>query len=282
MDIDDVLSDWAYSPSDLMTRLVRASDGRYVLQMRIDMGLMQMEVKYRPDGTTPFGFKTYLAYLKHLAAKMKGCFVLESEYIDEAIRELKQFNNRRICWLRLQRYSAVIRDADHCISLMNFIQHRLDSQSPVVFTEMDRILVLLHRTQAATMVVLREHGPLQAIEEVASGIRRMMELSVVSSENTVITEEVNEQIEPILGELLNLKQWIQDHYGLAPSLDERLQNAVIDEKYELAAELRDLIGRYKKGGKYQDSSAIGGGMTVREENANKLERETKIYRKRGE
>ncbi len=49
-DLDDILQDWPYQPRTVSARLVRAADGREVLQMRVDMGVLQMETSGRPDG----------------------------------------------------------------------------------------------------------------------------------------------------------------------------------------------------------------------------------------
>ena len=49
-DIDQILKDWPYQPGVISARLVRAGDGREVLQMRIEMGLLQLETTGRPDG----------------------------------------------------------------------------------------------------------------------------------------------------------------------------------------------------------------------------------------
>ena len=54
-DIDHVLKGWKYEPGEVVARLARASDGRQVLQMRIDLGVLQLEVENRPDGTRPGG-----------------------------------------------------------------------------------------------------------------------------------------------------------------------------------------------------------------------------------
>ena len=49
-DIDSLLRAWPYEPGQVSARLVKASDGREVLQMRVEMGILQMEVAGRPDG----------------------------------------------------------------------------------------------------------------------------------------------------------------------------------------------------------------------------------------
>ena len=59
-DIDFILREWPSKLGTIAARLVRASDGREVLQMRIEMGLLQMEITGRPDGEHPGGADTCL------------------------------------------------------------------------------------------------------------------------------------------------------------------------------------------------------------------------------
>ena len=69
-DLDDVIQGWPYDPEpgEHLAREVRARDGRKVLQVRIELGVLQLEVTGRPDGVRPHGFVTYLDYLRHSAA----------------------------------------------------------------------------------------------------------------------------------------------------------------------------------------------------------------------
>jgi hypothetical protein len=58
-DIDEALRNWDYKSGVVQARLVRAGDGREVLQMRVDLGVLQMETSGRPDGTRPHNSVTY-------------------------------------------------------------------------------------------------------------------------------------------------------------------------------------------------------------------------------
>ena len=51
-DLDDVIQGWPYDPEpgEHLAREVRARDGRMVLQVRIELGVLQLEVGGRPDG----------------------------------------------------------------------------------------------------------------------------------------------------------------------------------------------------------------------------------------
>ena len=70
-DIDAALRGWEFKPGEVQARQVQAEDGRQVLQMRMDLGIIQMEAEGRPDGTRPNDFPTYFQYLTSEAAKKK-------------------------------------------------------------------------------------------------------------------------------------------------------------------------------------------------------------------
>src|SRR4051794_20243447 len=69
-DIDYVLEGWEYKPGMVQPRLVQApgpGGGRQVIQMRIDLGILQLESTGRPDGTRPHNHSSYLSYLREQA-----------------------------------------------------------------------------------------------------------------------------------------------------------------------------------------------------------------------
>ena len=49
-DIDDALDGWEYKPDVVQARVTEAGDGRDVIQMRLDLGVLQLELAGRPDG----------------------------------------------------------------------------------------------------------------------------------------------------------------------------------------------------------------------------------------
>ena len=67
-DIDAALRGWDYKPGVVQARLVQAGDGRQVIQMRVDLGLLQIEPEGRPDGARPHGCATYFDHLRREAA----------------------------------------------------------------------------------------------------------------------------------------------------------------------------------------------------------------------
>ncbi len=63
-DISPILSEWEYQPGQLAVRIIAADDGEPRLQVRLDLGLLQMHLEGRPDGQAPFGFRSLLDYFE--------------------------------------------------------------------------------------------------------------------------------------------------------------------------------------------------------------------------
>ena len=61
--LDYLLSQWVFDPNTLNSRMVKGRDGRDLIQMRVDMGVLQMETTGRPDGAQPYGCESFLDYL---------------------------------------------------------------------------------------------------------------------------------------------------------------------------------------------------------------------------
>ncbi len=240
-DIDQVLRRWPFKPGVINARLVRAEGGREVLQMRIEMGVLQMESALRPDGERPGGAETYLDYLIQQAVHRERDFQLSEEQCFEVDREFLQFYHRRICWLALRQFERAVRDADHTLDLMDFVLDHSPDEEWTRSHEQYRPFVLFHRTQAAALSRLDRAGPEEAIEEIDQGLARIRELFAPDKGD----EESKE--DEIVGQLLELKESIREHYEMGRTLGEQLADAVAAEHYELAARLRDEIARRRSG-----------------------------------
>src|SRR5262245_37546884 len=61
-DIGPLLKGWDYEPGTINVRKINGADGSPKLQMRLDLGLLQMELTGRPDGAKPHGHDSLLEY----------------------------------------------------------------------------------------------------------------------------------------------------------------------------------------------------------------------------
>lgn len=238
--IDHILKNWEYSPGEVDARLARGDDGREVVQLRIDMGLLQMEVDGRPDGTRPQGAETYYDYLIAAAIQEGDEFELSEEQCGEADREFVQFYQRRLCWLALREYTRAVKDADHSLAFMDFCTKHSPSDEWTWSHEQYRPFILFHRTQAAAMASLDDDGPEGAIEKLNAG------LTAIHAFFEEHEAEEKFEDDELVARLKNLRESVRDHYHVGRTLEERLKEAIAGEQYELAAQLRDQISMRKK------------------------------------
>ncbi len=241
-DIDRILQEWPFEAGEVCARLVRAADGREVLQMRVELGVLQMETAGRPDGQKPGGASSYFSYLRKIAAKSGDAdgFELNSAQCVEADREFMQFYHRRVCWLALREFRNATADADHTLSFMDFVRDHSPDEEWTLSHEQYRPFVLFHRVQAATLAQLEDEGPEAALAELSRGLDRFRGLF-----EEFDAEEQFEEDE-LVARLRELGDTLREQYHLQPSLSEQLAKAVADEQYELAARLRDEMSRREK------------------------------------
>jgi hypothetical protein len=237
LDIDSILRQWPFKPGIISARLVRAGDGREVVQMRLEMGLLQMETTGRPDGEHPGGLDNCLEWLSELARNQGDSFVLSEAQCLEIDREIVQFYHRRICSLALRQFGWALADADYALRLMDFVAAHASNPEWALSHEQYRPFVLFHRIQAAAMLALEQSNAEVAIETINRGLEEMREVFVKFG-----AEEQFEQDE-LVGQLGMMKESLREEYRVGKTLAEQLAEAVAGEEYERAARLRDEIAK---------------------------------------
>ncbi|MEM1304633.1 MAG: UvrB/UvrC motif-containing protein [Planctomycetota bacterium] len=240
--LDDLLNDWPYEFGEVAARHATGGDGRELLQLRIDMGVLQMEVEHRPDGNRPGGFDTFYDQLISLAFDEGEAFELDEERCMEVDREFVQFYHRRIGWLALRDFSRAVRDADHTLRLMDFTSAHAPNEEWADLHEQYRAFVLFHRTQADALAKLDEQKPEAAVQAIDAGIAKVREVFELHD----MLEDFEE--DDLVKKLVEMKEALSELYELRPSLAEQLAEAIADEQYERAAEIRDRMAR-RPGGK---------------------------------
>ena len=234
-DITHILEDWEFKPGTVGVRLVSMAS-RDMIQMRVEMGILQMETTDRPDGYRPGGMATYLDFL--IAERINGGedWRLSIEHGTEIDREFMQFYQRRISWLQLKEYANVVRDANHTLALVDFCEEYSPEESRRISHEQYRSFVLFHRTQADALQALQATTPENAIERINAGLICIQE---VFEQHEIV--ELFEEDE-LVNQLRKTRESLRAEYEIGMTLNEQLEQAIHDEQYELAAELRDQIG----------------------------------------
>jgi hypothetical protein len=239
-DIDFILEGWTYKPGVVQARLVEARDGRQIIQMRVDLGVLQMETVGRPDGAKPHGHSSYFSYLREqsrIAQQGKEKFVLGEEQCQEADREFVQYYHRRICWLSLRHYGRAVADADHTLAFMDFVKRHSPSEEYTQAHEQYRGFVLFQRTQAATALQVEQDNPEGAIDELRNGLDKLKAFFT----SYEMLEDMDD--DSMVQHLRKIEASLREEYRIEATLQEQLEQAVADEDYERAAKLRDELRR---------------------------------------
>lgn len=237
-DIDDALQGWEFKPGMVQARMIQRRDGRQVIQMRVDLGVLQMEPTGRPDGARPHGQPTYSDYLRHqanLADRAGHPFVLTEEQAEEADREFLQYYHRRICWLALRNYARAIVDADHTLHFMDFVRDHSPGEEYTDAHERYRGFVLFHRTQAASALAAERNDPEGAIDAIRDGLQKMRAFFAAYELEDKMEED------GMVQELRKLDSRLRKLHHIDETLREQLEKAVASEDYEAAARLRDAL-----------------------------------------
>ena len=237
--LDELLANWSFDPTTLNVRLVKGRDGRDVIQMRVDMGILQLETAGRPDGERTEGFDSYLEYLQQLRLTEPDRTLTEMECA-EVDREFMQFYHRRICWLRLQYYQRAVMDADHTLRLMDISDQMSPDEEWTGSHEQYRPFVLFHRTQAEALAELEENSPEEAVQAINRGLESMRQFFQVHDAEEHFDDD------ELASRLVDFRESLRDEYAVGKTLREQLEAAVEEEKYELAARIRDELTRREK------------------------------------
>jgi tetratricopeptide (TPR) repeat protein len=246
-DIDGALANWEFKPEAIQARVVAAGGRRQVLQLRLDLGILQLETEGRPDGQRPHGHESYYDFLKAKANAAKAAgkrFKLNDEHCREADREFMQYYQRRICWLTLGEYSKAVEDADHTLLFMDLVRDHSPHEEFTEAHEQYRSFVLFHRVQAAAAAQAEDGKPEAAIDELRRGAEQIRELLIETEDDFEPDED------PMLLQIARLEEEIRNKHKIGETLQEQLDKAVANEQYEQAAKLRDAI---KRRGKSSDS-----------------------------
>ncbi len=234
--LDYQLKRWQFDPESNCVRLLKGADGRDVIQMRVDLGILQLETTGRPDGTRPEGFPTLLDQLLHEETQSPE-FELSEETCLEIDREFVQFYHRRVAWLRLQRFDKAVNDANHTLALMDFCQDHSPCEDWTLQHEQHRAFVIFHRSQAAALGAIEDHSPQGALKAIDEG------LELIEENFEDMGWEDDFESDELVQRLTHMRDSLRSEFSIQKSLHEQLAEAVELEQYELAARLRDEMSR---------------------------------------
>jgi len=240
-DISHILDNWKYSEHDLNVRIIKGVDGRRKVQMRLDLGILQMEVDGRPDGRTPRDFESYLDYfqaksIERTSRSHDAKFVLSAMDCFKLQQEAIQYYHRYLALMKLQDYRRVARDSERNLDVIDFIGKYAENDDIVWQFEQHRPYVLMMNTRAKASSELDNEHFEAAIAIIENAIQQVEQFN----------DKWAERIGADSPELEFLRYWLDEINEQKPmtemeTLNKELIDAIADEDYERAAELRDKI-----------------------------------------
>ncbi len=246
-DISKLLDEWGYTgPDKLIVRKVKGEDGQTRIQMRVDLGILQMVWSDRPDGKRPHGKPSLLDHFQEQLEKQKTekgpdtqlnlsheeCVSLQSESL--------QYYYRRICMFELEAYHEAGKDAEHNLQIMDIVRTHAENDDDRLSFEQYRPFVIMHRTRARSLIATGTGNIEQALHHIEEGIEEIETFFSSFDRDDLLKQSQELKILRDMAEEIRKQQPRSEEDQLRVELTEAVEN----EEFERAAEIRDELKKF--------------------------------------
>jgi hypothetical protein len=245
LDISRLLDNWEYQPGQVLVRRIKGRDGTEKIQLRVDLGILQMNTTGRPDGKRPMGhdswFDHYLAQLGKVEDATKDSasveFTLNADDCARLQQEFIQYHHRYICLFQLRDYEGVLRDTERNLDVLEFVE-AYAATSDLAWSLLQFFpQVLMMRARAEGSLLLRAKDSAGAGEYLRDCVEQL---------RSFYSEHARPELIDQSSELQSLQLWLHEIEANRPlsrreKLEQDLRRAVESEDYERAARVRDML-----------------------------------------
>ena len=238
-DLGQILNDWEFDANGIAARWIQGDDGHPKVQLRVNLGVLQMEAKGRPDGHQPEGCSSLLEYYLHLEEQQDEAQPLElgPEACAELQQEALQFYYRYLAFYALGYLDGVIEDTSHNLDLLDLVsQYATDDDLAWQFLQFFPYVRMMNARARAEKLIKHEdvEMALRTIEDAiadidAFGLEYSDDSSVDASQERAILDDLRRRI-------ASRKPKSEEE-----RLRDELRDAIRSEDYEHAAEVRDAL-----------------------------------------
>jgi hypothetical protein len=244
LDLNTVLRDWGHENGKVKVRKIAGLDGREKLQLRVDLGVLQMEMTGRPDGVRPNGCESLLEYHQQRAARsvQRGeNYELSLEQCAELQQEGIQYYHRYLSLFQINDFAGVVRDTQRNLDLFDFVAEHTDREELSWNLQQFRPYVIMMNTRAKASLLLAQGKFPEAMREIQHGRDAIAEFF----ERSAFPELASKS-----SEIAFLDEWLNEVRAKRPLskvevMEKEMERAIAKELYERAAELRDAIRQLK-------------------------------------
>lgn len=240
-DLRALLESWPYD-SDDDTRVIKAGDGREVLQVRTPLGIEQYELDGRPDGLRPHEAESEFEFQlgrfeQGQVESSEEKFVLNADECADLIAESTLYYYRYVRFFQVKDWPRAIRDTSRNLQVFNFVHRHASREEDRNYLEKWRPYLMRMNAMAKAFQHI-EHGrhvaALGCVNRALQAIEAMEEME---------DEIFDFERECSLEALRELSKQIQSNRPISKKeqLERQLQRAIEDQEFERAAELRDRL-----------------------------------------
>ena len=244
-DISNLVSGWPCDSNEVRARWIQADDGTRKLQLRLDLGVFQMEA----DGTKPRGAISLRDFYTETEQRAPGNMLpkkLGLEACSELQQEVMQYYYRIMAFYALGDHEGVVRDSEHNLDLIDIVsEYAVDDEVAWQFMQLYPYMRMMSARSRTERCMKEKH--FSEAEAVVKEALKDLESFFVDN-----YEPENEDGSPVPPppELASMRELLAQvdrrrPRSQAETLKEELVRAVELENYEKAAFLRDQLKSIK-------------------------------------
>ncbi len=255
IDLTKLLQDWPYESGQINVRVIDGDDGEPKIQMRLDLGVLQMEASGRPDGRKPHGCESLLEYYETLVDEAEYDALEEDESYEEPEplslgpdecrmlrEEAVQYYHRYISLLVLGDFMGVVRDTTRNLRLIDFCAEYAEAEDDRDVLEQFRPYITMMRTRALASQMIGENEPKAAMFAIDEGLEQLR--GIYEQHGRAGELDASHEAQLLRGMRAELVKKLPS--SQRAELKQRLEEALRNENYELAAILRDELRMLKE------------------------------------
>jgi hypothetical protein len=244
LDLNTILKEWPHENGNIKVRKIVGLDGREKLQLRIDLGVLQMEMVGRPDGVRPHGCESLLEYHQQRtkrAVQRGENYELSPEQCAELQQEGIQYYHRYLSLFQINDFPGVVRDTQRNLDLFEFVSEHTEREELSWSMQQFRPYVLMMNTRARASILLAQGKFPEAMREIQRGREAIADFFQKSNFPELAAKS---------SEIAFLDEWLEEVRAKRPLskleiMQREMEMAIAKELYERAAELRDAIKQLK-------------------------------------
>jgi hypothetical protein len=242
-DISLLLKGWDYEAGTINVRKIDGIDGSAKLQMRLDLGLLQMELTGRPDGLRPLGCESLLEFFEgqlkdHQARNGTELgFHLNGEQCQALREEAAMYYQRYLSLFVLEDFPGVVRDTARNLRVLDLCGKYASDEQDRLIMEQYRPYITMMNTRAAASIQFKEGKFAEAMVIVKDGLRLIKRFFARFGQLEAYDKSHEVRVLKSLGKDIRRKMPMDPKLRLMSALDK----AVRKEAYEEAARLRDEL-----------------------------------------